>query len=207
MQLVTVFFLSSFKVLIVTAPGKENFYVNSWRGDRCFGRLATITDHQCQLRGSNPRLHPYHGCALPTELNRQQCVPKHTRRLHMTYRLPLCRLFVHACDISISQYLQICKRKSKDFRKEKGVWGEAPIWLVFCVCKRPKKIRKRPFGTFSLLCIFIHNDNSQDFTVWCNFFCDGLVLVDTFVSLCWLPNYVCCPVIVMLERNNLIITI
>ena len=33
---------------------------------RSFGNFA-----ECLLLGSNQRPHPYHGCALPTELNRQ----------------------------------------------------------------------------------------------------------------------------------------
>ena len=150
--LVNVVFLSSFKVLIVTAPGKENFYVTSWRGGRCFDRLATKTDHQCQLRGSNPRPHPYHGCALPTELNRQQCASKRARRLTWLIVCHYRRLFVHACDNSISHFLQMRKRKSKDFRKEKGVWGKAPF-RVFWRMPKHKKDKKKAFRLFFLIII------------------------------------------------------
>lgn len=71
-----------------------------------------------------------------------------------------------------------------DFRKEKGVWGKAPF-SVFWRMPKHKKDKKKAFQRFFLLYLFsIHDDNSQDFTIRCQFFCDSLVLVDTFVFLC-----------------------
>lgn len=84
-----------------------------------------------------------------------------------------------------------------DFRKEKGVWGKAPFF-VFWRMPKHKKDKKKAFRHFFFFTSLfsIHDDNSQDFTVWCHFFCDGLILIYALVLVCGFPNYICLQVVV-----------
>lgn len=151
------FFLSSFKVLIVTAPGKENFYVNSWRGDRCFDRLAIKTDHQCQLRGSNPRPHPYHGCALPTAPNRQKCATKAHKKAHMAVHLWLSHRLSMLVIIVYHTSCRCARENLKIFRFSKGKRGLGAKTPFSVFWRRPKhkKDKKKAFRRFFFFFIFI----------------------------------------------------
>lgn len=121
-----------------------------------------------------------------------------TRRLHMAVHLWLSHRLSMLVILVYHISCRCARENLKIFRFSKGKrgLGQSPILMVFCVGKRLKKIRKRPFGAFSLLGIFIHDAHSQNFTIWCCFCCNGLVFIDTFVVFCGFPNNIRLQVIV-----------
>lgn len=88
-----------------------------------------------------------------------------------------------------------CARENlKIFRFSKGKRGLGAKTPFSVFWRRPKhkKDKKNTFRRFFLISYLfsIHNHNSKDFTVWCHFFCDGLVFISTFVVFCGFPNYI-----------------
>lgn len=96
-----------------------------------------------------------------------------------------------------------CARENlKIFRFSKGKRGlgaKTPFSVFWCRPKH-KKDKKKAFRRFFLSFSYlfgVHDDNSQNFSVWCYFFCDGLVFIHTFVIFYGFPNYVRWQIIIM----------
>ena len=158
MQLVTVFFLSSFKVLFVTAPGKENFYVNSWRGGRCFDRLAIKTDHQMPTAGIEPAT-----SSLPWmrstywAKSATMCAEAHEEASHDLSSVTIADSSSMLVILVYHTSCRCARENLKIFRFSKGKRGlgaKTPFSVFWCRPKH-KKDKKKAFRRFFFFFIFI----------------------------------------------------
>lgn len=124
-----------------------------------------------------------------------------TRRLHMvvhlwlSHRLSMLVILVYHISCRCAREILKIFRFSKGKR---GLGAKTPF-SVFWRRPKHKKDKKNTFRCFSSFSYLfgVHDDNSQNFSVWRYFFCDGLVFIHTFVIFYGFPNYVRWQIIIM----------